>query len=227
MSFILDALRKSEHDRQRQSGPGIADIRTIGGHGRFPLWAVAIGALLLINIVVVLLLVFRGESQPASGAAANPPAAAAVAATESPAPNAAAERQSQPSAVIPLPQRVEPQMDEPEPAQYEGPPARASAPARERPLADPELDARAGEDDRYATLPTVNDIVSQRGERAVPELHLDIHVYATRPAERFVFLNMRKYREGGSTPEGTVIERITRDGVVLNHRGVRFMMPRQ
>ena len=26
MSFILDALRKSEHERQRQGGPGLAEV---------------------------------------------------------------------------------------------------------------------------------------------------------------------------------------------------------
>ncbi len=26
MSFILDALRKSEHARQRQTGPGLAEV---------------------------------------------------------------------------------------------------------------------------------------------------------------------------------------------------------
>jgi general secretion pathway protein B len=62
---------------------------------------------------------------------------------------------------------------------------------------------------------------------SLPDLHLDIHVYAAQPAERFVFLNNRKYREGGETPDGTRIERITRDGVVLNHRGVRFLLPSQ
>jgi general secretion pathway protein B len=75
-------------------------------------------------------------------------------------------------------------------------------------------------------LPTLNDVLMQ-GAGRVPELHLDIHVYTPRPADRFVFINNRKYREGGETPDGTRIERITPDGVVLNHRGLRFLMPRQ
>jgi general secretion pathway protein B len=95
--------------------------------------------------------------------------------------------------------------------------------------AEPELQppprASESQDDRDAQLPSINDMALQGV--TLPELHLDIHVYATEPAERFVFLNNRKYREGGETPEGTKIERITRDGVVLNHRGVRFLLPRQ
>jgi general secretion pathway protein B len=235
VSFILDALRKSEHDRQRQSGPGIADIRAVGAGGRFPLWAIAIGALLVVNIVVVLVLVFRGEARPTAAAPPTPAAAAPAS------PPASAQRAPE-SAVIPLPRRVEPQAEAAAP-DFEDAPATGGEPslddtrsavgaparpgARRRDFSDPSLDAGAESDAGYASLPSVNDIVTQRGERAVPDLHLDIHVYATRPAERFVFLNMRKYREGGSTPEGTVVERITRDGVVLNHRGLRFVMPRQ
>jgi general secretion pathway protein B len=80
-------------------------------------------------------------------------------------------------------------------------------------------------DDSYENLPTLGDVASHG--TSIPELHLDLHVYASRPADRFVFLNTRKYREGGKTPEGTTVERITPDGVVLNHHGVRFLLPRQ
>jgi general secretion pathway protein B len=98
------------------------------------------------------------------------------------------------------------------------PPAEARAPLPRSPVTDePEI---------LEPLPTMDDLIAQ-GRLSVPEMHLDIHVYATRPAERFVFLNMRKYREGAQTPDGILVERITRDGVVLNQRGVRFLLPRQ
>jgi len=47
------------------------------------------------------------------------------------------------------------------------------------------------------------------------------------PAERFVFVNMRKYVEGQTLAEGPTLEEITTDGVVLNHRGTRFLLPKQ
>jgi len=235
VSFILDALRKSEHERQRQGGPGIADLKPIGARAHFPLWAVALGALLLLNIVVVLILVLRGESQPAP--------AAPVAADAQPAdqhlaavPAASAAVAPPVASVVPLPHGISPAPEDVGAGRNEQFDA-ASQPVRPpdvRPLVahqDPELDAAlsAAAADRDAgdeNLPTLDDITLQ-GTGRIPELHLDIHVYATRPAERFVFINMHKYREGSSTPEGTRIERITRDGVVLNHRGLRFMMPRQ
>jgi general secretion pathway protein B len=64
------------------------------------------------------------------------------------------------------------------------------------------------------------------GPGALPELHLDVHVFATNSADRFVYINMRKYHEGARLQEGPTIERIRRDGVVLNSQGLRFLLPR-
>ena len=75
-------------------------------------------------------------------------------------------------------------------------------------------------------LPTISEL-DLTGANALPDLHLDVHVYATKPAERFVYINMRKYQEGNTLAEGPVLERIRRDGVVLDYRGVRFLLPRQ
>ena len=33
------------------------------------------------------------------------------------------------------------------------------------------------------------------GVLQLPDLHLDIHVYSEKPVDRFVFINMNKYRE--------------------------------
>jgi general secretion pathway protein B len=47
------------------------------------------------------------------------------------------------------------------------------------------------------------------------------------PADRFVFINGRKYHEGMKLQEGPLLERIRRDGIVLNYQGVRFLLPRE
>jgi hypothetical protein len=75
-------------------------------------------------------------------------------------------------------------------------------------------------------LPSINEI-HLSGAQALPELHLDVHVYATQASERFVFINMRKFHEGATLEEGPTIERIRRDGVVLDYQGLRFLLPRQ
>jgi general secretion pathway protein B len=88
-------------------------------------------------------------------------------------------------------------------------------------LTDPDEGAESQE-----VLPSMSEI-SLSGSQALPELHLDVHVYATKPSERFVYINMRKYHEGGTLQEGPAVERIRRDGVVLNYQGLRFILPRQ
>ena len=60
----------------------------------------------------------------------------------------------------------------------------------------------------------------------LPELRLDLHVYAARPEERFAMINMKKVHEGDLLPEGVRVESITPEGAVLSYNGSRFLLPR-
>jgi general secretion pathway protein B len=103
MSFILDALKKSENDRQRQSGPALFEVRVAPPRSRVPLWAIGVAGLIAINLSVIGYLVLR---KPAA-------AAPAPAAEASPAPAVAAA----PAAVVPAPTPA------PAPAPVYAPPA--------------------------------------------------------------------------------------------------------
>ena len=61
-----------------------------------------------------------------------------------------------------------------------------------------------------------------RRAHQLPELRLDLHVYDPNPAKRFVFINMRKLREGESLPEGVRVDQITPTGAELSYRGTHF-----
>ncbi len=63
MSFILDALKKSETDRQRQTGPALFEVKVAPPKAGFPVWAIAIVALLVINMVIVGWLLLRRSSK--------------------------------------------------------------------------------------------------------------------------------------------------------------------
>jgi general secretion pathway protein B len=117
MSFILDALRKSEHDRQREKGPGLAEVAVAAPRPKTNVWAAAAIALLLVNLVGVGVLLLHRASAPApqpgnvAAAAAPAPTAATVApppATADAAPHASVTR------TMPQPQLREP----PPPAAY-------------------------------------------------------------------------------------------------------------
>jgi len=73
MSFILDALKKSETDRQRQNGPALFEVRVAPTRDKLPLWAVGLGVLLAVNLVIVAWVLLR---RPSSTEASAPPAAA-------------------------------------------------------------------------------------------------------------------------------------------------------
>jgi general secretion pathway protein B len=86
MSFILDALRKSEHDRQRQTGPGLAEAPIAPAKPKRNVWATAAVALLIVNLIGVGVLLLRRASHEAPAAV---PVSAVPAAAPTPAPAAA------------------------------------------------------------------------------------------------------------------------------------------
>ncbi len=244
MSFILDALRKSENARQRQGGPALAEVPIARRREQRPWWVWAVAALLGVNLVVLLVVLTRSpEPAPVAQVAPAPvsPATPATPATAAPAP-AAVPAASPPVQAAAVPAPVEPPVANPMPARSladeaaaavvasdpDAPALAANVPDRApivRQLnsgAPAATSQTAGEEN----LPTLNELT---GDRAVgmPPMHLDIHVFSANPAERFVFINMRKYTEGATLTEGPTVERIRADGVVLNQRGFRFVLPRQ
>lgn len=248
MSFILDALKKSENERQRQVGPSLADVQVSQRRNDKPWWVLAVAALLVVNLGVLLVVLMRdGDAksnapQAARESAANAPAASdARAGTQTPLPASASRM---PRGNPPTDSSVDPGVHsladeaggesgvgvEADPHLSDagsipaGPPlvrpidAPAVAPAAIQPPAE----SPAAQDEM---LPSATDLAA--GGTALPEMHIDIHVYAAKPAERFVFVNMRKYTEGQVLKEGPTLERITADGAILNHHGLRFLLPRQ
>lgn len=222
MSFILDALRKSEAERQRQAGPGLGDP----GH-RPPVRQRAPWLLPLLVLALVANLVFMGwlwlREAPAPAAIENPVAAAPVPATVAPPPpptrNPARAQIEALREDAPYQAMADIPAVEADPAAT---PAIAEARAEPRPApADQPVAGTAITDD----LPTAAQLQA-RGQLYVPPMHLDIHVFSEKPAERFVFINTRRYGEGALLTEGPRIEEITREGVVLSHGSQRFLLTR-
>ena len=226
MSFILDALKKSEIERQRQSVPGLMDTRSGLRRSRLPVWAIALGVLLGINLLVLAFVLTR-KSAPTAQASQQAVAASAPEAAAPP------ETHFSPLDTAPVYAPEIPVTASPSPAPIQLPATRSGtaggagiAAVRREHRSDPLLTDPDASAQTQEVLPSITEI-SLTGAQALPELHLDVHVYATRPSERFVYINMRKYHEGATLQEGPAIERIRRDGVVLNYQGLRFVLPRQ
>ena len=75
-------------------------------------------------------------------------------------------------------------------------------------------------------VPLYQDAAATPGTQ-IPQLRLDLHVFALRPQDRFVMINMHKLREGDSTAEGVHVDSITPEGALLSYNGQRFLLPRE
>jgi general secretion pathway protein B len=237
MSFILDALKKSENDRQRQSGPALFEVRVAQPRSRFPSWAIALVALLVVNLAVIGWLMFR---KPAT--AATPPMQAALPPAPAPAAPAPAPMQTAPAPAVA-------QTAPPAPAEEEGPtldeePAAGTATPRRAIVPESLYSNEEGNPDDYAPAtepsPDSQQIGSVRrglanglmtyeeaaARNQIPPVRMDLHVYAPDPRRRFVLVNMKRLTEGESLPEGVKVDSITTDGAILSYRGLQFMMER-
>lgn len=221
MSFILDALRKSDTERQQSQTPGIADHRyqvpTRRGRSWVPLLIIVLcaNALLLLIVLIdrstdadtttVAVNLETPDERPPSRIAANLDTVTAEAAERRPlveeaTATAEAEREA-------------PRVDIADPA----PKAETVEQnvARDLPEPAPESD-----------LPSLEQL-KLAGLVSIPPLHLDIHVFSQEPSQRFVFVNMAKYREGEQLKEGPRIDEINEAGVVLTHQGNQFLLTRE
>ena len=243
MSFILDALQKSENQRQRRLGPGFAAVRR-GKVGRsVPAWVPLLSILLIVNIIILAFVMWPGEGteqvaatlrQTDAGSVVDDPVERRVAASEKrgevrslsreasvAAPiesglavieNRTQNRVGAGSVTVMTEQEMNEFLGEDEPAaQVDATPAGSVSIL----LID--------ENTAVELLPAMQEL-QLRGLIALPELHLDVHVYSEAGDERFVFVNMKKYREGERLREGPYLESITPQGIILQHNGQRFIL---
>lgn len=214
MSFILDALKKSENDRQEQAEAEFATVPSSPSEPAVPRWLWILGGLLAINIIVVLSLMFRPDSQPGTASPialpATAPEVAAVDDADSFSDQVESARRNQPA------RRVSESTPPPGAPQTSPQPARVQTTS----VSVDKLPVSAA-----AVLPSLIELRAN-GTLQLPNLHVDIHVYSDVPADRFVFINMNKYKEDSRLVEGPVLKEITSDGVILEFDGTTFVLPR-
>lgn len=226
MSFILDALRKSDAERQRAATPGLADVRYAKPRARATTWWLPILIVVLTANGLFMAVQWFGRSadQPAPEPVVQVQAPAPVAETP-PLPDVRSlARESEfgePDFEPPMEMErtTPPGQAMPEPAPTPMPFAEATAPVAT-------AGARPSRIIQGDELPTAEQLIGA-GTLNIPLLNLDLHVYSERPAGRFVVINTRKYKEGAQLTEGPTIESITINGVVLSSQGRRFTLPRK
>lgn len=241
MSFILDALKKSEAERQRPQAPTLLDLPAGQRQRSMPLWLLAVLALLLVNLTVLLMLWRRPSPSPTPGVAND--AVSTVATTSTAATGNSATNTQTNMAPRMISGNVRSLQDEaagPELDEALSTNIEASTPARE-PLVTRLDEARvnntplavgspvaSSKPARVTTSSSVPTLDSLGGSSAfnLPALTLNLHVYSTQPNQRFMFINGKKYSEGQQLSEGPQLETITEDGAVLTYQGKRFSLSR-
>lgn len=247
MSYILEALKKADQQRELGKVPGIdashdSDKRTVS---RLP-WIVV--AVLLVNAGVLLAVLFWPEDAVDKGSPSQ--VATAPAAIEAPVAVRRAEPLTRPPVpqtrtLKPIPVPAPAVKSEPVPMEIDPDAARL---ALARSLLPSDMDAepmveatRTAPVERIVEEPAA-EVAAPAGEPELPVwpqipanlfqqlsagLRLDVHVFADLAENRFVLLNMRKYYEGQRLQEGPVLDEITPEGVILSFRGQRFRVHAQ
>lgn len=226
MSYILDALKKSEEEREL-----VRMLRTTGttpgffSAGRRRLWPAVLGLLVLVLGGFVALR-YLGPAAPVA--------------------QHTLPDLSQPVTAVPAdaPERVTPETAVPTPE----PAARALAPkppvddlaaqtrvARVNPAGAQPKAVIAPKEPPRQSAPTrpeeTGTIVFLRQmpedfQRRVPGLAVNIHLYSANESENVVYINDRQYRRGEEVTPGVRLEQIVPEGVVLSYEGQRFKVPR-
>lgn len=225
MSYILDALRRAEADRERERGqvPGLhtrapsgSEAAPAAGPRRWLPWAGG-GLLLLAGIGAGS---WWAGGQPDAPAPVPPPAPAPLAA---PAPSA--EVAVAAPVTLPAPAAASaPATTSASGSPYlpPAPPPGAAAPApAPRPGAVAEL---APAPVAEAPIPRLSEL-PESTRRELPKLVISGSVYSDDPASRFVMVNGEVMREGARLGADLVLEQIRPRELVLRFKGQRYRQP--
>jgi general secretion pathway protein B len=227
MSYILDALKRADAERQRGHVPGLhtrsspeldataPTVTQIDTRQRLLLLLLAV--LLAVLLVMGALWWWLGEA----------PAATVAAPTTTTAP----EAPSSPPSPAPEPP-VSAQPDEPAPPPLPilspvppRPPAKTATPPADAAPADPKRPATesAPGNAGAATAPVRSFAELTPEARArLPAVNVSGSTYSKNPALRMLIINGKVVQEGGEIASGLTLETIEPRSAVLNHQGMRY-----
>jgi len=226
MSYILDALNKSEEKRSAQHQPdtGIAGKPAQQQPGRDKRWLIILlGGLLLSGGLIWSRLMLPDEHKPAiattSAVVPTPNTPQISPASSAPPPDDLMGKK------IWLRKQLEPTVLEQSPIPAAVVPAIQDTNEAEQLQAsiiphDVKVSPHH-EDDTYANIPDRSQLSAMQ-QAAVPAIRIEGHVYDKIPAARMVIINEQLRREGQPCGNGLMLEEITTDGVILSHNGTVF-----
>jgi len=220
MSYILDALRKSEQERQRGKVPDIhgASSDTPEAGKKSNIWPAITAGVVSINLVILGFFWFQFGGNPAktdqtaeSAAVLDPVAVQSVkdsAQPAQPAPNVTPKVAPKPE---PRPQSSKPVTE------------LAQQPSSQPELIQPEKPAES-ESRRVPNvgyLPQLEELPAYERD-GIPDMTFSSHMYSSIPRFRSIIINGKRLKEGQYFSEQLQVREITESGVVLSRGGTLF-----
>lgn len=205
MSLILDALKKSERERQRDKTPGLQSIHLPlprrERRSRWSLWLIA--AIVAINAAV---LAYWRMQQPTAPILP----VASTATSDAPKPNVsnpaeAAVQSSEPSGG----------------ASTNSTPAASSSAAEFTRMVPAQTSAAQTPAESSLRIEEVGEL-PDTVRNNLPAMTFSFHVYSTNAQQRTIIINNRRVREGDEVSPGLQLQEITEDGVILLYQQHRI-----
>ena len=237
MSYILDALKKSDQQRQRGATPTLQAAQlTVAAPKRpkFISYGLLAAVLLVTGILIGWLRPWQAEQAPP---APTLPVTEAVAAK----PPVPVSQQAPAIMTTPVPLAAPPEMPGRTAQEIPAPNlslARQAVPGAVAVKPDSPATAGSGTPDTGipgsggAALPVAGAAQEQKAismdelpaqiQREIPAMTVQLHAYSILPDERIVYINSNKLREGQSLMPGLRLEQITPDGMIFSYKGYRF-----
>ncbi len=204
MSYILEALRKSDKQRQRGMAPTLLTAQATVAAPRQPafLWYVLLGgALVGAGMVIGWLRPWQPEQEPSARKSAS-------AARSAPLPTSAVIKQDLPALARTETHRAPPKA-------VAAVPKQAATPAPQKPAG---TGTGAAQEQSVMTMAELPLPIQQE----IPGMSISVHAYSSQPRDRLVSINDRLLREGMSLAPGLTLEQITPDGMIFSYKGYRF-----
>jgi hypothetical protein len=198
MSLILDALKKSEQSRVQTVGPLWPSPKPSGQSARVPLWAWALGGLLIVNVLVLLVVFALGSSGSGTTESSTPQVVPKQSGDSLAMLNRDSTAASSASTVV-------------------GSSAVTAAPsARSTTVNRGGLgnEASRSSAQSFAAVPSRDSLLAQGA--TIPTANLTLHVFDPKPRSRFILLDGERLSEGDTSKTGLRVTAITAEGAIFS-----------
>jgi len=207
MSYILDALNKSDQERQRERTPNLKTIHGSSKTGRsVNIWKVAIFLLLTVNLVLVGVWLKSWRRADPADQVAESDSVQTVAGVSEPDTDEATNRFEDQSLDLQAASNDD-----------------STNVAATVDTIEPTASVQMAQSTPLENIPEIHEL-PRTIRSQIPDLAFASHIYASNPRSRMVSINGRSMREGDGISEDLTLQQITPEGVILQIGDYVFQM---